>query len=121
MPDDNQLSKELHINMEAVKNVIGHSPDVVFRLFRTSGNSRQALLIYIDGLADKSTIKDHILGPLMRVESGASVSASESWERTVVDSIMSVSEVKEVRRLDGWMHYSSRGMEAGKRRLGGSI
>ncbi|MFC4305935.1 spore germination protein [Cohnella boryungensis] len=63
--DERKLSGTLQDNAEAMKETIGHSPDVQFRPFHVGGMSWQAMIVYIDGLVDKKTINEQVMKPLM--------------------------------------------------------
>ena len=46
---------------------LGASTDLVIREFRVG--CKDALLVYIDGMADSDQVNEHLMGPLMRLES----------------------------------------------------
>nr|WP_248925780.1 spore germination protein [Paenibacillus hamazuiensis] len=58
------LGDKLHILNEA----IGHNPDVVFRSFLLEKGSRNAAIVYIDGLVDMAAIQEQVIKPLMQAE-----------------------------------------------------
>ena len=60
------LSPNLAANLDFLKKILGKNNDVVFRQFRLSTtDNTEAAIIFVDGLADKNTINNNILKPLM--------------------------------------------------------
>lgn len=61
-----KLTKDLNENVANFKAVLGESNDVIVHIFSCGQTEdKNAALIYIDGLADKKTINDNILKPLI--------------------------------------------------------
>ncbi len=59
------LSAGLDANLSLMKNGLGDSADVIVRRFRIGALARPAALVFIDGLADATTIDRYILEPVM--------------------------------------------------------
>jgi spore germination protein len=102
--DHLRLSGTLQDNVESIKAAIGHSPDIIFRSFQVGGLHRQAEIVYVDGLVDKQTVNERVIQPLMLFHShdeDERLDAKAEWvRRMVADSILAVSELKEVYTLD---------------------
>lgn len=63
-----QFSTALKENEKVLKEVLGKSPDLVYRNFPihfSKGDSQQVLIVYIDGLVLESAIRDSVLKPLV--------------------------------------------------------
>ena len=58
------LSTSLKSNLELLRQILGTSSDLIFREFLIS-NSREAALVFIDGMVDEETLNESILQPLM--------------------------------------------------------
>jgi len=58
------LGPGLQHNLELLRGLLGDNPDFIFREFLI-GNSLHAALIFLDGMADKTTVNESILQPLM--------------------------------------------------------
>ncbi|HEU5139740.1 MAG TPA: spore germination protein [Bacillales bacterium] len=100
------LSKDLSSNLQILKTSIGHSPDVVIRPFKLGNTDIDAAIVYIEGLADKRIINEHILSSLFR-EFPHSEQCEKLREEKVPNivgriknRILSVGEVREVSTLD---------------------
>jgi spore germination protein KA len=59
------LSEELHVNVELLRNIYADCSDIIFHEFVIGGRTR-AVLIYIDGLINVEEIDRHVLAPLQR-------------------------------------------------------
>lgn len=66
-PRDEALEKSLSRNTAKLKEILGESPDIIYRTVTISHQAltARALLIFIDGLTDKTVINENILKPLM--------------------------------------------------------
>ena len=53
------------MDLELVRNEIGHNSDVRFREFYMGGTGISAAIIFVDGLSDKELIDKHIMKSLM--------------------------------------------------------
>jgi spore germination protein len=103
--DERKLSRTLQDNVEAMKETIGHSPDVLFRPFHVGGLSWPAMIVYIDGLVDKKTINEQVMKPLMHVRPPsdsefAAEATAERFKETIQSSILSVGNLKSTDSFD---------------------
>lgn len=63
---EERLSRDLSQNLLRISDALSQSPDLVIRKFSINiDHGWEAAVVYIDGLADKTIINDHILRPLM--------------------------------------------------------
>ena len=61
-----KLTGSLTVNLSLLKQRLGESPDISYRrLAINQPGGTKAVIIFIEGLADKTAIQDHILKPLM--------------------------------------------------------
>jgi spore germination protein len=60
-----QLTDEFTINLEIVKEKIGHNWDVHFQNFIIGRTGIQTSIIFVEGLSDKDLIDKHIMTSLM--------------------------------------------------------
>ncbi|NLI61232.1 MAG: spore germination protein [Clostridiales bacterium] len=60
------ISKELYQNQQRIKQKfsIPKNKDIIIRDLKIGGKT-EAFIVYVDGMADRKTINDYILGPLM--------------------------------------------------------
>lgn len=92
------LSADLEANVAAIRDHLGPNPDVIIRRFLVgSDRGTEAVIVFIDGLADKAIVNEGILRPLMVY---ARMTESESSAPSdVVDFVeASMVTVGEVRR-----------------------
>lgn len=99
---EDTLSKKLLENMNALKAIYSNCPDVIYRTF-SIGNSRKAVLIYIEGLSNIQEIDKNVLTPLMKLESGTLL------DYAVLEDILPVSNVKQVNRIQDVIKQISEG------------
>ncbi|WP_139488823.1 spore germination protein [Brevibacillus dissolubilis] len=59
------FSGDFTVDMQLVRNEIGHNSDVRFREFYIGGTDIRAAIIFVDGLSDKDLIDKHIMKSLM--------------------------------------------------------
>ncbi|UVI28369.1 spore germination protein [Paenibacillus spongiae] len=59
------INRELSANLNRLKQSFSLAPDLVFRHFQIVHSGASAALVYLDGLADKQTIQEHILRELI--------------------------------------------------------
>jgi spore germination protein len=88
-----------------MQEAIGHSPDVIFRQLTIRGTDWKAAIIYIDGLVDKTALHEQIMKPLMREYLESEVPKQRLTTGTkikhwVINSVISVAEIKEVHDLN---------------------
>ncbi|WP_309123396.1 spore germination protein [Paenibacillus sp.] len=98
--DDVTLTAELDGNLALAKEALGDSADVMVRRFRIGALSRTAALIFIDGMADATTIDRYVLEPVMRAES----TEAEDPVAWLQAAGLPVNEVAAVDRLGKALH-----------------
>ncbi|MPQ23696.1 spore germination protein [Bacillus paralicheniformis] len=105
------LSGDLQADINEIDGRIGHSSDVSIREFVISLSGRKAALIYIDGLADKHMIHEHLLTPLMKAEGGVKQESDspdalsgERFKAVLLNRLLPMTGVKENRALDDILH-----------------
>lgn len=60
------LSKSLQTNIEHMKQILGNSPDIVYRFIDISNDeSKRACIVYVDGLVDSMFISQNVMQPIM--------------------------------------------------------
>ncbi|MGE5582713.1 MAG: spore germination protein, partial [Bacillota bacterium] len=103
-PQEELISPDLRQNLDRIGAILSQSPDVVIRQFTICiDNGWPAAIIYIDELADKKTINDHILRPLM-VDT-VKITAEKTGPlvkdlRWIEDHLISVNELSRSSTLD---------------------
>ncbi|MEC1417822.1 spore germination protein [Bacillus haynesii] len=105
------LSGDLQADINEITGHIGHSSDVSIREFVIGSSGRKAALIYIDGLADKHMIHEHLLNPLMKAEGGVKQESDspdelsgERFKAVLLNRLLPMTGVKENRALDDILH-----------------
>lgn len=101
--DEVPVTGDLETNLEAIRRMLGPSTDVVTRRFEIASNkSFSAALVFVDSLADKVTISESIMRPLM-FESSA-VLAGTLKQSTLLEmiepKILALGEVKRENSVD---------------------
>lgn len=101
--EENPLSPNLEQNIQRLKEIFDSCSDVVFREFKI-GTERpiRALLLYIDGLSEKSMLTDNVLKSLMLDINGTHVGAElnpGSVFRIIENQIVTLLEVKQTGEL----------------------
>ncbi|MCZ0874553.1 spore germination protein [Peribacillus frigoritolerans] len=101
-----QFTDNFNLNLEMVKQEIGHNWDVHFREFNIGRTGIRSIIIYADGLSDKEIIDKHIMTSLM-VDFSAEykqdlpyIKGSISKE-FIKNEVLSISEVEEVGSIKG--------------------
>ncbi|WP_202914648.1 spore germination protein [Paenibacillus antri] len=94
------LSAELDANLNLIKETLGDSADVMVRRFRIGALSRTAALVFVDGMADATTIDRYVLEPVMRAES-TEAGDPVAWLQAAG---LPVNEVAVVERLGKTLH-----------------
>lgn len=91
------LSADLEANVAAIRDRLGPSPDVIIRRFLVgSDRGTEAVIVFIDGLADKAIVNEGILRPLMvyaRMTESDSLAPSDVVD-LVEASMVTVGEVR---------------------------
>jgi len=95
------LYRDLKANLYRIENTLGKSGDVVFREFSIGLETpMRAALVFIEGLANRSTINDNILNPLQNYFRTVPLQDSASPCRQLRDSVLCNSEVRETETLE---------------------
>jgi len=100
------VSNNLEQNRLALKNVLGDSPDIIFRDVRIGKSGIQALIVYISGLADTNSIADNVLRSLTFEARYIDPAALKlSTINTLKDHALSTSEVRETESFQKLLSY----------------
>jgi spore germination protein len=101
---NNVLTDSLAFNLKTINDCIGHSPDVVIRQFRIGNREQKAAVVYVDGLADKSAVNEHIMKPLMlevaKIDRTEQFPASRTPINIIKDAIITNCQAREALDLD---------------------
>ncbi|SHJ71637.1 spore germination protein [Propionispora hippei] len=93
------ISSNLEANLTYLKRAIGKSSDMIFREFKIGDPSQtKAFICFIDGLADKEKVDDHVIKALMidaRDTGNTNQALPQDTYTLVKESILSVSELTE--------------------------
>jgi hypothetical protein len=94
--ESERLSRSLEKNLLYFRNVFQECSDVVFREFQLdSQRKRRGALLYIDGLADRKTIDEQVLSPLMDLARHAESLQHEITANWLKESNISIGEIEE--------------------------
>lgn len=63
--DDYPLYPDLSMNIQVLQQIFLQAPDLVIRRFKLADKRTKAALVYLDGLTDKNSISNNVLGSLM--------------------------------------------------------
>lgn len=93
------------MDLELVRQQIGHNSDVNFREFNIGRTGNQAAIIFIDGLSDKQLIDQHIMKTLMISPSEENkqkkvYEKNPDFKQFIKRDILSISGLKEVQNLN---------------------
>lgn len=93
-----RVDASLDQNLEALRQELGESDDVILRRFEVGGRTgRQAALVYVDGLIDRSAIHRHVLEPIMvhsaRMAALDGPLDAALYRQVVLEALLSASEV----------------------------
>jgi hypothetical protein len=89
-PNPDNLLADLNENVKKLHSIYTDCPDVIFRPFAISGNTK-AMLLYIEGLSNIELLDQHVLIPLMREGPGGSEELDQLLEQR-----LPVSNIKKV-------------------------
>jgi len=96
-----KLSRDLAVNLDMLKDALGNSMDVTIREL-LMGRTRTAL-IYIDGIVDRTALRENILRALMvdtRTVDPSPGPGGNSLASSVKEKVLSICCVKESREFD---------------------
>ncbi|PAE39395.1 spore germination protein [Bacillus sp. 7884-1] len=83
------LSGELSENLDVLHRLFINTSDLVVRQFKSKQNGSRNALVYLEGLADKNLINDHILRPLM-------------FDKSLNSSLESVVTIGSIKYINSW-------------------
>lgn len=95
------LTGSLDTDLKLIEQYIGRNPDVVFRCLQSDNHGFEAVVVYIDGLADSRVIQEHVIKPVLKEVTGAEIHthmASKTGD--AIKSIITAANIKESRMLD---------------------
>ena len=92
---------EFTVDLERVRQEIGHNSDVHFREFHIGSKDIRAAIIFVDGLSDKELIDKHIMKSLMinyseEYKQDPSILNQTVLKETIKNQVLSISELAEV-------------------------
>ncbi len=101
---ESQLSGNIEQDLEFFRQLLGQSCDIGFREFRIGG-TRQAALIFVDGMIDVTALEIVILKPLMNVseqwlEMADSERNKDEFHTSLMGQMMTASQTSAEERLD---------------------
>lgn len=99
------LTQSLQDNLQLMRDVIGHSPDVNIRQFQVGSYKWPIAVVYIEGLVDKEALQEQVIKQLMNhhaalEEQAYSQLTAEQMERVVMNTIISLPDVKEADQVN---------------------
>ncbi|NOU85510.1 spore germination protein [Paenibacillus sp. LMG 31460] len=107
VPQQNlQLTVCLEDNLRVMREIIGHSPDIIFRQFSVRHIKWKAAVVYVDGLVDKVAITEQVVKALMKDQEVLmqTPASAEEMKSRITDCVISATEVKEVHSLKDCIH-----------------
>ncbi|PGY07940.1 spore germination protein [Bacillus sp. OV166] len=95
------ITDDLTLNLELVRQEIGHNWDVHFREFNLGRTGIRASIIFVDGLSDKDLINKHIMTSLMvdfttEYKQELSFVKESNLNKFVKNHVLPISEVEEI-------------------------
>ncbi|UHA76035.1 spore germination protein [Paenibacillus sp. 481] len=93
---EQQLQRSLNDNLDIICQQVGHNTDLYMRPFGFCKHN--AMLLYMDCLADKAVINQFVLEPLMRAEAsdiGADVMNGDQLARSLKNTWIPLSEIED--------------------------
>lgn len=106
-PDKSKTNEDIRTslqeNINRLKTIMGSSNDIIFREFSFGqGHALNAGLVYVDGLTNAQTINESIIEPLMYKSQLVPLKKGEKeiGIEQVKEQLLSVGEVREVKKLD---------------------
>ncbi|MFC6331864.1 spore germination protein [Paenibacillus septentrionalis] len=109
------LTGNYDTDLEAIKQMIGGNSDVNFRDFRISLRSSRAVLIYVEGMEDKTLLNMQVLQNLMdssfQKAEGYSLQG-EDFTSYVKERLLPVSKLNEIKEINELGQFVLRGFTA---------
>lgn len=98
--DDNIISSDISSNINYIKQKFNYpnNKDIVIREFTIKGKHK-AFLVYIDGMADRMTINNFILRPLLK-DDNFDNEADECQLDYILDNVIETNQAKRVEKPD---------------------
>lgn len=88
---EDKIESKVEKNIKYLKELLKDNSDVVYRVFKVG--DWNAVLVYIDGMADKLLLDNYVLEPLMLCSKGI-----EDVEQ-IKDQLLAVSDMREINKL----------------------
>lgn len=112
-----QISKNYKENLQNAKDYLQDSSDAVFREFTLGIDNIKCALVFIDGLASKEVLHEHIMIPLMQgvaqLEPPNQIDISKNNAYEVIKArILTIAEIKETSSFDKMLLYIMTGETA---------
>lgn len=95
---DVRVSADLNYNLEVLKKILGQNDDIVFRRFFLGiAPDTQALMVYVDGMVDKTILNNNILKSLMleSTEKDLKIPREGQLKDTVLNYLLTAASLKE--------------------------
>ncbi len=104
MEDKIKVTKKLDENLKNIKDILKHNDDVVYREFNSGKDQKlNFATVYVEGLADKDTVHEHVLRNLMLLARMAPPDVNTMREKVyelVRDGAISVTGIQEIEDLN---------------------
>jgi spore germination protein KA len=101
---ENLIPKNIENNINFLKTTLGKSNDVIFREFKIGTDKQtKALICFIDGLADKQVVTDHVIKPMLLYMEPLGIENLRKTNNIVSllkDDLLSILDSREVNYLD---------------------
>lgn len=96
------VSAKLDSNVQPLQQLFTQNQDVVFRGFRLGAiPDTRGCIVYIENMVDKTMLNNNIIKPLMFDSLNTEIHLpSHNLRSIILDSVLAVSNIKEVRNLD---------------------
>lgn len=102
------LSKKVKVNEAFIRQAFGNSSDLVVRKLRVGpGGKFTVLLVYVDGLVDKTLISENLIERISD-QAGRSRTPEQAYD-DLKNRIIAVSDVKETGDLDNFLNHVAGG------------
>ncbi|TXK77358.1 spore germination protein [Paenibacillus sp. N3.4] len=92
-------SENLEDNLQLMREMLGHSPDVIFRTFRITSYQWKVAVVCLDGLVDKAALNEQVIKPLMLAKDFPDPNSEvteEQIKNAIADSVIWIAEINEV-------------------------
>ncbi len=100
------VSNNFEQNRLILKNLLGNSPDIIYREVKIGESGIQTLLVYINGLADTDSIAEHVVKSLtFEARCIDPANLKQSTIDTIKEHALSITEVREVESFQKLLSY----------------